>query len=104
MCSIIVIDLLYELVLWSMCVWRGRRGFGSNGFVIKMRPFSMDGHYMTDFISGVDYLRSNLVVLLVLCTICCAMIGAPALYYKSLEIASTLLKRVISRIDHTVKL
>jgi hypothetical protein len=71
----------------------GGSGFGSNGFVTKMQPFSMDGHYRTDVINGVGHLRSDLVVLLVLCTVCCAMVGAPALYYRSLETASTLLRR-----------
>jgi hypothetical protein len=48
----------------NVYVW----GFGSNGFVTKAHPFPMDGHYRTDIINGVDYLRSNLVMPLVLCT------------------------------------
>jgi hypothetical protein len=31
----------------------------------------MGGHYKTDIISGVGHLRSDLVMLLVLCTIAC---------------------------------
>jgi hypothetical protein len=37
--------------------------------------------------------RSDLVVPLVLRTACCVMIGAPALYYRSLGTASILLRR-----------
>jgi hypothetical protein len=71
----------------------GGAGFGSNGFVTKMRPFPMDGHYMMDVISGVGHPRSDLIVPLVLHTVCCAMAGARALYYRSLGTASTLLRR-----------
>jgi hypothetical protein len=46
-------------------------GFGSNGFVTKVQHFPMDGYYRTNIISGVGHLRSDLVVLLVLCTITC---------------------------------
>jgi hypothetical protein len=53
----------------------GGEAFGSNDFVTKMQSFPMDGHYRTDVISGVGHLRLDLVVLLVLCTICCAMVG-----------------------------
>ena len=63
----------------SMCVWGG---FGSNGFVTKMQPFPMDGHYRMDINSGVGHPRSDSVVLLVLRTVCYAMAGAPALYYS----------------------
>jgi hypothetical protein len=79
----------------SMCV----RGFGSNGFVTKMQPFSMDGHYRMDIISGVGHPRSDSVMPLVLCTVCCAIIKASALYYKSLKTASTLLRKgnILSR-------
>jgi hypothetical protein len=52
----------------------------------------MDGHYKTDVISGVGHLRSDSVMPLVLRTVCYAMAEAPTLYYKSLEIASTLLR------------
>jgi hypothetical protein len=74
-----------------VCVWGG---FGSNGFVIKMQPFPMDGHYRTDIISSVGHPRSDSVVPLVLHTVCYAMAEAPTLYYRSLVTASTLLKRV----------
>jgi hypothetical protein len=59
-----------------------------------MQSFLMDGHYRMDVISGVGHLRSDSVVLLVLCTVQYAMFGAPALYYRSLGIVSTLLRRV----------
>jgi hypothetical protein len=42
---------------------------------------------------GVGHSRSDSIVPLMLCTICCAMAGALALYYKSLGISSTLLRR-----------
>ena len=42
---------------------------------------------------GVGHSRSNSIVPLMLCTVCCAMAEALALYYKSLGIASTLLRR-----------
>jgi hypothetical protein len=42
---------------------------------------------------GVDHLRLDSIMPLMLCTVCCAMAGALALYYKSLGIASTLLRR-----------
>jgi hypothetical protein len=61
-------DLLYRLTLWLMCGGRGG-GFGSNGFVTKVQPFPMNGHYKTYIISGVGYSRSDSVVLLVLCTV-----------------------------------
>jgi hypothetical protein len=41
---------------------------------------------------GVGHPRSDSVVSLMLRTVCCAMAGALALYYKSLKTASTLLR------------
>ena len=82
--------LLYGLTLWLVCVWGG---FGSNGFVTKMQPFVMDGHYKTDVISDVGHPRLDSVVPLVLRMICHAMARTPALYYRSLGIALTLLRR-----------
>jgi hypothetical protein len=41
---------------------------------------------------GVGHLRSDSIVPLMLCTVHCAMVGALALYYRSLGIASTLEK------------
>jgi hypothetical protein len=41
---------------------------------------------------GVGHSRSNSIVPLMLCTVCCAMIGTLTLYYRSLEIASILLR------------
>jgi hypothetical protein len=43
---------------------------------------------------GVGHLRSDSIVLLMLCTICCAMVGALALYYRSLGTTPTVLRRV----------
>jgi hypothetical protein len=45
--------------------------FGSNGFLTKVQPFPMDGHYRIDIISSVGHPRSDLVVPLVLCTVAC---------------------------------
>jgi hypothetical protein len=42
---------------------------------------------------GVGHLRSNSIMPLILHTVCCALAGALALYYRSLGIASTLLRR-----------
>jgi hypothetical protein len=94
MCGIMAISLLYELA-YSQCVYvcvGGGGGFGSNDFMTKMQSFPMNGHYRMDVISGVGHLRSDSVVLLVLYTICCAMAGALALYYRSLETVSTLMR------------
>jgi hypothetical protein len=66
-------------------------GFGSNGFVTNTQPFPMDDHYMTDVINGMGHSKSDSVVLLVLRTLYCAMVRAPALYYRSLGTASILL-------------
>jgi hypothetical protein len=54
----------------------------------------MDGHYRTDIISDVGYSRLDLTVPLVLRTVQYAMAGALALalYYRSFETASTLLR------------
>jgi hypothetical protein len=41
---------------------------------------------------GVDHLKSDLIVPLMLRTVCYAMAGALALYYRSIKIASTLLR------------
>jgi hypothetical protein len=89
-CGIKAMGLLNGLTLWSAC---GGGGFGSNGFVTKMQPFPIDGHYRTDVISSVGHPRSDSVVSLVLYMVCCAMVGAPALYYRFLEIVSTLLRK-----------
>jgi hypothetical protein len=42
---------------------------------------------------GVGHLGSDSIVPLILRTVCCAMAGALALYYRSLGTASTLLRR-----------
>jgi hypothetical protein len=70
-----------------------------------MQPFPIDGHYKTDVISGVRHSRLNSIVPLVLHTVCfMQLLGTLALYYKFLGTASTLLRRVISRVDHNVEL
>jgi hypothetical protein len=52
-----------------VCVWGGGGGFESNGFVTKMQPFPIDGHYRMDIISSVSHPRSDSVVPLVLRTV-----------------------------------
>jgi hypothetical protein len=89
MYSIMTMDLLYGLALWSMCVWKG---FRSNGFVTEMQSFLINGYYRIDDISGVSHPKSGSVVSLVLCMVCCAIVGAPILYFRSLGTASTLLR------------
>jgi hypothetical protein len=42
---------------------------------------------------GVGHSGSDPIILLVLCTVCCARAGVLALYYRSLGTASTLLRR-----------
>jgi hypothetical protein len=42
---------------------------------------------------GVGHLRLDSIVSLMLRTVCYAMVGALALYYRSIETASTLLRR-----------
>jgi hypothetical protein len=57
-----------------VCVRGGGGGggsFGSNGFVTKVQPFPMDGHYRMDITSGVGHSRSDSVVPLALCTVAC---------------------------------
>jgi hypothetical protein len=41
---------------------------------------------------GVGYSRLDSIMPLMLCTICCPMVGALVLYYRSLETVSTLLR------------
>jgi hypothetical protein len=57
----------------------GDGGFGSNGFVTEMQLFPIDGHYRMDIISNVGHLRLDLVVPLVLCTVCYTITGASTL-------------------------
>jgi hypothetical protein len=42
---------------------------------------------------GVGHPRSDSIVPLMLCTVCCAMVGALTLYYRSLGTALTLLRK-----------
>jgi hypothetical protein len=56
-----------DFILWSN-VWVLYVGFGSNGFVTKVQPFPMVGHYI---ISSVGHLRSDSIMPLVLCTVAC---------------------------------
>jgi hypothetical protein len=80
------------MVCVCVCGGGGEGGFRSNGFVIKMQSFPMDGHYRTDVINDVGHPRLDSVMSLVLRTVCCAMARAPALYYRSLRTTSTLLR------------
>jgi hypothetical protein len=50
-------------------------GFGSIGFMTKMQPFPIDGHYRMDIISGVGYPKSDLIMSLVLCMIAVQWLG-----------------------------
>jgi hypothetical protein len=43
-------------------VCEGGGGCESNGFVTKMLPFPMDGHYRTDVISSVGHQRLDSIV------------------------------------------
>jgi hypothetical protein len=57
-----------DFILWSnVCLLYG--GSGSNGFMTKVPPFPMVGHYRTDIISDVGHLRLDSVVPLVLCMV-----------------------------------
>jgi hypothetical protein len=82
--------LLYILALWSnKCVIRG---FGSIGFVTTVQPFPMVRSLYDDVISWWGHSGLDLIVSLMLRTVCYAMAGALALYYRSLGITSTLLR------------
>jgi hypothetical protein len=85
MCGIIAMSLLYMLALWLMYACVG----ALDPMILwpMIQQFPMDGHFKTDVISGVGHPRSNLVVLLVLRTVQCAMAGTPALHYRSIETA-----------------
>ena len=65
---------------------------GSNGFMTKTQPSPIDSHYRMDIISGMSYSRSDSDLPQVFYTECCAMVGALALYYRSLGTMSTLLR------------
>jgi hypothetical protein len=69
------------------------RGFGSIGFVTLVQLIP-NGSFTIGRTSLVDvgHSRSNSIVPLILRTVCCAMAGVLALYYRSLGIASTLLR------------
>jgi hypothetical protein len=90
--------LLYMLALWSnVCIiW----GFGSIDFMTPSATIS-NGSVIIGWMSLVDvgHSRSDLIVPLMLHTVCCAMVRALALYYRSLETASILLRRgnILSR-------
>jgi hypothetical protein len=53
------------------CVRGGGGGFEYNGFVTKVQPFPMDGHYSTNIISGVAHPRSDSALVLVLSMVVC---------------------------------
>jgi hypothetical protein len=50
-------------------------GFGSNGFVIKMQSFPMDGHCKMNIISGVGHPRLDSVMSLMLYMIAVQWLG-----------------------------
>jgi hypothetical protein len=60
--------LTIQVNFMVVCVW-GVGGFESNGFVTKVQPFPINGHYRTSIISGIGHSRSNSVMLLVLCMV-----------------------------------
>ena len=63
-------DLIVQVnFMVNVCVLGG--GFGSNSFVTKAQLFPMDGYYKMNIISSVGHPRTNLVVLLMLCTVVC---------------------------------
>jgi hypothetical protein len=64
--GITAIGLLYKLDDMVKCVCY--MGFVSNGCFMASTALT-GGHYRTNIISGVGRLRSNSVVLLVLCTV-----------------------------------
>jgi hypothetical protein len=59
--------LLYRLHTIVKCVCG--EGFGSNDYMTKVQSFPMGGHYRMDIISGMDHLRLDSVVPLVLCMV-----------------------------------
>jgi hypothetical protein len=68
-------NLLYIFHTIVKCVCAapggGGGGFGPNGFVTKVKSFSMDGYYRTYIISGMGHSRSDSVVPLVLYIVVC---------------------------------
>jgi hypothetical protein len=79
------------LTLWSnVCVIWGFRsiGFRNHGATIPNGTVIIR---CTSLI-GVDHSRSDSIVPPMLCTICCVIAGALALYYRSFGIAPTLLR------------
>jgi hypothetical protein len=68
------LTILVNFVVY-VCVCGGGGVFGSIGFVTRMQPFSMDGHYRMDIISDVNHPSLGSVMLLVLHTVCYAMVG-----------------------------
>jgi hypothetical protein len=70
-----------------------------------MQPFLMDGYYRTDVISGVGHPGLNLVVLLVLRTVCFVqLLGHWHCTTGPSGQRQPCWKGVISRVDHIVEL
>jgi hypothetical protein len=91
--------LLYRLHIMVKCVCYARlwihwfRDPGetiSNGSVTIRRTLLV----------GVGHSKSDLIVSLMLHTVYCVMVEALTMYYMSLGTAPTLLRMIISRVDH----
>jgi hypothetical protein len=79
-------------VLWSnVCVIRGLwiHWFRDLGATIPNGSVTIGWASLV----GMGHSRLDSIVPFMLRTVCCAMAGAPALYYRSLETAPTLLRR-----------
>ena len=95
--------LLYMLALWSKVCYTGLwiHWFHNHDATIPNGTVTIG---RTSLVS-VGHLGLDPIVLLMSRTIYFrVMAGALALYYKSLGTASTLLRRVKSRVDHNVEL
>ena len=58
---------LHTMIKFVGVIWR----LGSNGFLTKVQPFPMVGHYRMDAISGMGHPRSDSVMPLLLRTVVC---------------------------------
>jgi hypothetical protein len=89
---VMAIGLLYMLALWSnMCIILGLwiHWFRDHGTTIPNGSITIGWTSLV----GVGHSKSNSIVPLMLHTVCCAMVGAVALYYRSLGTVPTLLRR-----------
>jgi hypothetical protein len=89
-CGIMAMGLLYMLALWSNAC-RVYESWIQWLFVVVV---ALTGsRYRTDIISSVGYLRSNLVMQLVLCTVACNIRGTGILLQVSRDSANPTKKR-----------